>query len=80
MITLAVEVIYYKKRKITPNGNIKKKPINKKNEKHNQISTISTKQITIGNTFKPIKGNHNAGRISPIVLYPRARPRLPRIN
>lgn len=75
MITLAFEVIYYKKRKIMPKET-KKKQIGKQEK---QVNTISTRQITIGSQFKPVK-DYNATRISPVVLYPKARARLPRIN
>lgn len=74
MITLAVEVIYYRKRKGKPEERLKKKQMDLL-KKQDSIAKISPKQITIGSTFKPIK-EYQSNRVSPIILYPKARSRI----
>lgn len=74
MITLAAEVVYYKRKSI-------KAPKLKKVQPVKEISFIK-EPVTIGTDFKPVQKNME--RMSHIVLYPRARHRLnqplPRVN
>ncbi|KAF7269745.1 hypothetical protein GWI33_017263 [Rhynchophorus ferrugineus] len=94
MITLAGEVIYYK-RKGRTNKNEKKPPLDPlkqslkppKYDDHPVLDKFNVaKTITIGTTFKPVNIKENTKKdlesvnISHISLYPKARNRITRVD
>lgn len=75
MITLAAEVVYYKKR------NKKIEDIKNLESKKTQVNVItrSPPTITIGDTFLPVKGS-KLSKVAHFDLYPKARNTITKIN
>lgn len=78
MVTLAGEVLYYRRKRNTMNKTTVV-PSNEVQIKKGFGLDLDQKTVTIGTTFVPV-AHRNPQRVSHISLYPRGRNRLSRIN